>query len=221
MFKSLFRRGVDPRAAKLPSVHTFVDVVVAARAVRSVSVETIDAKGIVTRESLGQRGESAVLVYANPSGRFRARSRIIASDETTTTFELPRSVENLGAAQGEQKRQSVRLDALIVGHWRFAPGGKGIGEFTRGSVRDISRGGCALITERMIKTGTMLELKLPLRSSGEPVVLVGEVMRHQVVESSGKHSHGLRFIAPPPDEEQAIAEYINRKQADLRSRGLA
>jgi hypothetical protein len=41
------------------------------------------------------------------------------------------------------------------------------------------------------------------------------------VPTSGKHSHGLRFQGVTPDEDRAILEFINKKQADLRSRGLA
>jgi c-di-GMP-binding flagellar brake protein YcgR len=53
------------------------------------------------------------------------------------------------------------------------------------------------------------------------VVLLGEVMRHDHIPTSGKHSHGLRFQGVRPEEEQAIVDFINKKQADLRSRGLA
>ncbi|HEV7180678.1 MAG TPA: hypothetical protein VGN11_12460, partial [Candidatus Baltobacteraceae bacterium] len=80
----------------------------------------------------------------------------------------------------------------------------------------------SLICERAMKLGTKLEVQLPLRSGGAaPVVLLGEVMRHDHIPTSGKHSHGLRFQGVRPEEEQAIVDFINKKQADLRSRGLA
>jgi c-di-GMP-binding flagellar brake protein YcgR len=127
----------------------------------------------------------------------------------------------IGAVGGAQKRQSVRLDALVNGHWRLAPGGKGSGEFSRATIRDISRGGCSLIIDVPLKFGTMVEAKFPLVTGAPPVTMLGEVMRHEEIKSSGKHSHGLRFHGVRPEEDQAIIEFINRKQTDLRNRGLA
>ncbi|MDP9025733.1 MAG: PilZ domain-containing protein, partial [Candidatus Eremiobacteraeota bacterium] len=86
----------------------------------------------------------------------------------------------------------------------------------------ISRGGCSLICDRELKFGTEVEVQLPLRGGGAaPLALRGEVMRHEHIAQSGKHSHGLRFTGLRPDEDHAIIEFINRKQTDLRNRGLA
>ncbi len=222
MFKALFG-GSSNRlpSAKLPQVNTFIDAIVAGRPSRSVTVESVGAKGIVTRESLGRPGETAVLLYTTGAGRFRAASKIASSNGTSTVFEMPRHVALVGAATGAQKRQSVRLDALVIGGWRFAPAGKGAGEFVRATIRDISRGGCSLITDRAMKHGTMVEVKMDLNSAGAPLMLLGEVMRHEEIKTSGKQSHGLRFHGLRPEEDQAIVEFINRKQTDLRNRGLA
>jgi hypothetical protein len=62
---------------------------------------------------------------------------------------------------------------------------------------------------------------MKLKPEGPPMTLLGEVMRHEKIKSSGKVSHGLRFQGLRPDEDQAIIEFINRRQAELRSRGLA
>ena len=91
----------------------------------------------------------------------------------------------------------------------------------RATIRDISRGGCALNTDRALKLGTQIEVKLALSERGAPITLLAEVMRHQEIKSSGKHSHGLRFHGVRPEEDHAIIDFINRKQAELRSRGLA
>jgi c-di-GMP-binding flagellar brake protein YcgR len=125
------------------------------------------------------------------------------------------------SGNGSQKRQSVRLDALVSAQWRFAPGGKGSGEFTRCSIRDISRGGCSVILDRELKHGATIEVRLMLRADVAPLTLLAEVMRHQQIPQSGKHSHGVRFHGVRPDEDQAIVEFINRRQSDLRNRGLA
>jgi c-di-GMP-binding flagellar brake protein YcgR len=119
-----------------------------------------------------------------------------------------------------QKRQNVRLDAIVNGEWRFAPGGIGTGEFGKATIRDISRGGCSLILDRELKPRTGVEVRMRLRPEGEALTLLGEVMRHEKIPTSGKYSHGLRFHGIRPAEDQAIIDFINRRQADLRSRGL-
>jgi hypothetical protein len=222
MFKSIFgsREGAVP-LNKLPQLHSFVDVVVGGRPSRSVTVESVGAKGVVTRDALGRVGETAIMVYNAAAGRFRMETKIAAVTATSTQFDPPKRLSLIGAASGSQKRQSVRLDALVTGEWRFAPGGVGTGDFTKATIRDISRGGCSLILDRELKLHTNVEVKMKLRADAAPPVLLGEVMRHEKIKNSGKYSHGLRFLGLRPDEDQAIIEFINRRQADLRSRGLA
>jgi hypothetical protein len=221
MFKTLFGGRTSIPPSKLPQVNSFVDVIVGGRASRSVTVEACNPKGIVTREVLGRPGELATMVYTTPTGRFRLQSKIVSVSAKSTQYEFPKRVDLVGAATGAQKRSSVRLDTLVSGSWRFAPGGKGSGEFVRATLRDISRGGCALNTDRALKLGTMVEVKLALRDDVAPITLLAEVMRHQEIRSSGKHSHGLRFHGVRPEEDHAIIDFINRKQSELRSRGLA
>lgn len=221
MLKSLFSKTAAIPPSKLPQLNSFVDVMAGGRPARQVTVEAVGPKGIVTRETLGRAGETAVIVYQAQAGRFRAQTKIAASGNAKTTFEMPRRVSLIGAATGAQKRQSVRLDAIVGGHWRFAPGGIGTGDWAKCTIRDISRGGCSLIIDRGLKNHAQVEVKMQLRSDAEPLTLLGEVMRHEVIKASGKHSHGLRFHGIRPSEDQAIVEFINRRQADLRSRGLA
>lgn len=222
MIKSLFGgRGNSIPPSKLPQLNSFVDVIVGGRPARSVTVEQVGPKGIVTRETLGKVGEVAILIYTAAAGKFRAEAKIQAVTGSTTQFEPPRRLSLIGAATGAQKRQSVRLDAIVSGEWRFAPQGVGTGEFSKCTVRDISRGGCSLIIDRPLKLHTNVEVRMRLRPDASEMTLLGEVMRHEVIKTSGKHSHGLRFHGLRPDEDQAIIEFINRRQADLRSRGLA
>jgi len=224
IFKAIFG-GSSSRvpATRLPAVHGFVDVAVAGRPVRSVSVEAIDGHSIFTREILGRSGEPAVFVYANEHGKFRFATRIVRAKDGETEFEAPKRVDAVGAAGGggAQKRASVRLDAIVPGQWRFAPQGKGMGEFVRANIRDISRGGCSLIVDRHLKGGTTLEVRLQLRPDRPLVALLGEVMRTEPIAATGRFSHGLRFHGITPEEDHAILDFINRKQAELRSRGLA
>ena len=222
IFKSLFR-GHDKRAVpeeKLPVLHSFVDVSVTGRAMRSVSVEEVGPKHIVVGDIIGRPGERGAFIYQNPMGKFRFAATISEVKEGRTRFEMPAKVESL-AGGGSQKRSSVRLDTLMQGLWRMAPGGHGVGEFMKGSIRDISRGGCALIMDRQCKTGQWLEVKITLRSDAPPLSVLGEIMRVEQVPTSGKFSHGLRFHGVTPHEDHAILEFINRRQAELRNRGLA
>jgi hypothetical protein len=223
MFKSIFggRGGSAVPLSKLPQLNSFVDVIVDGRPARSVTVESVGAKGVVTRDALGSVGETAVLVYNAAAGRFRMETKIVAVSAKSTQFDPPKRLSLIGAAGGSQKRQNVRLDAIVTGEWRFAPGGVGSGEFAKATIRDISRGGCSLIVDRELKLHTKVEIRMKLKSDAPALNFLGEVMRHEKIKSSGKSSHGLRFHGLRPEEDQAIIEFINRRQADLRSRGLA
>jgi c-di-GMP-binding flagellar brake protein YcgR len=222
IFKTLFggsaKKGIPEE--KLPPLHSFVDVTVSGRAARSVSVEELGPR-IAVGDTVGRKGERAVFVYQNAAGKFRFASSVLEARAGMTFFEMPQRIETLGGGGGKQKRSSVRLDTLLTGQWRMAPGGKGVGEFMKGSVRDISRGGCALITDRMCKVGQTIEVKLTLNSSAPPLTVLGEVMRAEQVPTSSKYSHGLRFHGVTPVEDRAILDFINRRTTELRNRGLA
>lgn len=222
ILRSIFgRRAGPPPPEKLPQLHAFIDMVVGGRPGCQVVVEGVDARGILVAGTIGRPGESATAVYATSCGRFKAKTRIAALEGPNTLLELPNGVTMIGAATGEQKRQSVRMDALVAGSWRFAPGDKGSGEFVKCSIRDISRGGCSVILDRELRFGTKIEVRLNLTNSAQPLQLLAEVMRHEVIPQSGKHSHGVRFQGVRPAEDQAIVDFINRRQSDLRNRGLA
>lgn len=222
IFKSLFRGSAKKTTVpeeKLPQLHSFVDVTVGGRAARSVSVEDVSHDHVVVGDTVGRKGERGVFVYQTPAGKFRFAASVVDVRDGMTYFDVPDRVEALGG--GAQKRSSVRLDTLLVGLWRMAPGGKGVGEFMKGSIRDISRGGCALIMDRQCKVGQTLEVKMSLSSEAPPITALGEVMRVEQVPTSGKFSHGLRFHGITPAEDHAILDFINRRTAELRSRGLA
>jgi len=220
IFNSLFgRRRAKVPQERLPLLHVFVDVSVGGRAMRAVSVEEISAKELVTSAVLGRAGETATFHYTNPSGKFKFTTKIASAGKGSTHFEMPSRVYSV--AGGEQKRSNLRMDVLVQGAWRFAPSGKGIGDFVKGSLRDISRGGCALITDRPFKHGQQLEIRMHLRQDAVPMVVLGEVMRSEQIPVSGRYSHGLKFVGIRPNEDQLILDFINRRQAELRNRGLA
>lgn len=221
MFRTLFRaKSKRLPEERLPQLHAFVDVTVGGRAMRSVSVEEIDSKEFVVGDVVGRAGETGVFVYTTPAGRFRFTTKVLEIRQGTTAFAMPQKIEALGGG-ASQKRSSVRMDTLVAGHWRFAPGGKGVGEYQKGSIRDISRGGCSLIADRHFKLSQMLEVRMTLRQEAAPLAVLGEVMRSEQIPTSGKFSHGLRFHGLTAEEDQSIRDFIHRKQTDLRNRGLA
>jgi c-di-GMP-binding flagellar brake protein YcgR len=121
----------------------------------------------------------------------------------------------------EHQRATVRLDVTVPGQWRYAAGGKATGEYLRGALTDLSRTGASLTVEREAKMGTQIELKFSIGTSAQPMVMLCQVMRASKIEASGKMSLGLRFHGVTPDEDRAIMEFINKRQAERRSRGLA
>jgi c-di-GMP-binding flagellar brake protein YcgR len=72
-----------------------------------------------------------------------------------------------------------------------------------------------------VKKSTQVEVKFAISTIATPLVLVAEVMRSEPIESTKKSSLGLRFQGVKPDEDRAIMEYINKRQAERRNRGLA
>jgi hypothetical protein len=221
LFKSLFRPAKKRIPEdKLPALHSFVDVTVTGRSMRSVSVESIGEDGILVGDAVGRTGERAAFIYQNANGKFRFGATIAEVKDGMTRFALPDRIEAVGTA-GSQKRSSVRMDVLLSGQYRLAPSGMGVGEFQKASIRDISRGGCALILDRQCKVGQMLEVRMTLKSDAPPMTVLGEVMRSEQIPTSGKFSHGVRFHGLTPAEGQAILDFINRKQTELRNRGLA
>lgn len=221
IFKSLFRGSVKNNFPEehLPVLHSFVDVTVTGRGMRSVSIEQSGPDQIVVGDTIGRKGDRAVFVYQTPHGRFRFVAAIAELRGGMTHFGMPAKIDTLNG--GAQKRAAVRMDTLLNGQWRMAPGGQGVGEFMKASLRDISRGGCALITERLCKIGQTLEVKVVLDSAELPLTVLGEVMRAEQIPTSGKYSLGLRFQPLTMEEDRAILDFINRRTAELRSRGLA
>ncbi len=221
IFRSLFGGAKKVPQAKLPRLHSLVDVSVGGRPPTSVSLDAIGTRSLTTTSSGARIGEKAIFLYTNQFGRFRFSTVVTGCKDGQTHYHLPERVEPLDNNAGAQKRSSIRIDALVPGMWRQAPGGKGFGDYAKGNVRDISRGGCSLIVERLLPKGSLVEVKLQLKGAGEGVEILGEVMRQERIASSGKHSHGLRFQGVTSGQDRAIMDFINRKQTDLRSRGLA
>jgi hypothetical protein len=219
--------GTKPISAqhklKLPAANAFVELAITQGGPRgSVCVESISDRAISVTALAGTKpGSTGVFSYQNAHGKFRFGSKCVAVKGTHAVFALPERIETLQVFGGVQKRAAVRLDATVPAQWRYAPGGKGSGEYVRASLTDISRSGASLIVDREVRKGTYVEARFSVSTSSSPLVLLAEVMRTSGIEATKKVSLGLRFHGLKSEEDRAIMEFINKRQAERRSRGLA
>ncbi len=211
----------DQLKLKLPQRNSFVALAMTGSGPRgSVCIESLTDRNLVATVLPGTNaGSTGVFTYENTVGKFRFAAKCVAVREGFATFALPERIEALQVFTTQ--RTALRFDTTLAVRWRFAPGGRGSGEFARASLTDISRTGASLIVDREIRPGTYLEACFAVSPVAPPLVLVGEVMRSSGIESSKKISLGLRFNAVKPAEDRAIMEFINKRQADWRNRGLA
>ncbi len=133
---------------------------------------------------------------------------------------MPQRITKQTKCSAARQRNAVRIDTTVNVQWRFTPVGKIATDFVKATLSDLSRGGAQLTVDRELKQGTKVDVNVPLAAAGPPVMLQGEVRRVDKTRT-GKYNAGLRFIDLKPEEDAAISEFINRRQADLRSRGLA
>ncbi len=208
---------------KLPAPNAFVDLAMTARGPRgSVCVETLDDRVFAVTLLPGiTPGVTGVFNYQNVHGRFRFSTKCLAVRGAQAVFAVPDRVETVQIFSAERQRAAVRLDATLPAQWRYAPAGKGTGDYTRASIIDLSRSGASLIVERDVRTGTYVETRFAVSTAATPLVLLGEVMRSEKLDQSKKISLGLRFQGVKADEDRAIMEFINKRQAERRNRGLA
>lgn len=205
----------------LPALHSFVDVAVKNGPKGSVCFENAGAKTFLTSALDGMSpGQNVSFLYSNAQGRFRFTATITATDGKQATFAMPARIETVQKFAGAHKRTTVRIDTTVAMTWRYAQVGKIASEWQKAFVSDISRSGCSLGTDKPIKVGNTLELKLPLRPGGAEVQIRAEAMRVDTINAKNKYSVGLKFAGGQAEAERAVVDYINRRQTDLRGRGL-
>ncbi len=233
LYKALFgcsvaeSKGVASSASRelLPQVHGFVDVALRGKKEReSVPVHELGKGTFATRLLAGLRvGDSADFLYTTTAGRFRFVTTCVALEATQAQFSLPATIKTL--ADFAAKRSAVRLDSMLAVTWRYAPGGIGNGPFVKASLTDLSRNGASLVVARDLKKDAQVEVRITLKSSPEPLVLLSQVMRAAKIESFNKNSTdrntaGIRFLSVDAAAERAIDRYIVGRQADRRDRGI-
>lgn len=208
---------------KLPQVHAFVELTVAGGGSRgSVCIEALNERTVTVTALPGVKsGTTGVFSYQNAHGKFRFSARCAGLRGKAAVYALPERIETLQLFTGAQQRGAVRLELTIAAQWRAAPDGVPAGEYARASLSDLSRSGASLMAGRELRRGSLVELRFIVSTASSPITVLAEVMRSSVVETTKKISLGLKFQGVKPEEDRAIMEFINKRQAERRNRGFA
>ena len=204
----------------LPSLHSFVDVAVRNGPKGSVCFENSGLKTFATSVLPGMSpGQLVSFNYQNTAGKFRFSTAVKAVDDKQATFDIPGKIETIQKFGGSRKRTTVRIDTTVNVQWRYSSTGKIESEWQKGVLSDLSRNGSSLAADREIKSGNIIELKIPL-SHDAPISVRADARRVDKIENTSKYNVGLAFHPLKADAERAVIEFINRRQVDLRNRGL-
>jgi c-di-GMP-binding flagellar brake protein YcgR len=205
--------------AMLPSMHQFVDVAVKNGPKGSICFENAGVKTFLTSTLPGMSaGQQVIFNYQTATGKYRFTAAVKSLDEKQATFELPAKIDTVQKFAGAKKRTNVRIDTTVPVQWRYAPSGKIESEWQKGTLSDLSRAGSSLSVEKEIKSGSILELKVTLGT--DTFTTRADARRVDKIAGKQRHTIGLAFHPLKPEAEKAIVEFINRRQVDLRSRGL-
>jgi c-di-GMP-binding flagellar brake protein YcgR len=187
----------------------------------SVCFENAGLKTFATSVLPGMSaGQQVSFNYSNTGGKYRFSTAVKAVDAKQATFELPGKIETVQKFGGTRKRTTVRIDTTVTVQWRYSSTGKIESEWQKGVLSDISRTGSSLTTDRTIKVGNILELKIPLAGDAPPTTVRADARRVDKIEGTAKFNVGLAFHPLKPEADRAIIDFINRRQVDLRNRGL-
>ena len=205
----------------LPSLHSFVDVAVRNGPKGSVCFENSGAKTFITSMLPGMSpGQLVSFNYSNTGGKYRFSAAVKAVDAKQATFEIPGKIETVQKFGGSRKRTTVRIDTTVTVQWRYSSTGKIESEWQKGVLSDISRTGSSLTTDRTIKIGNIVEVKIPLSGDAPPTTVRADARRIDKIEGTAKFNVGLAFHPLKAEADRAIIDFINRRQTDLRNRGL-
>lgn len=213
------KQSVKQLRELLPAIHSFIDCLVRGGPSGQVCFEAVGLKSITVSKLEGMKaGQTAVFSYTSPSGKYSFTSTISAVGDRQATLAMPTEIKVLQKFAGARQRAGVRVDTTVNAQWRFTPAGRIATEYQRATLSDLSRGGAQLTVDRELKVGEKLDVSIQLAE--KPLLVKAEVRRVDKGRT-GKFNAGLRFLDIGHDAEGAIAQFINRRQADLRNRGLA
>ena len=205
--------------AMMPAMHQFIDVTVRNGPKGQICFESAGVKTFVTNVMPGlAAGQQVIFNYQISTGKYRFTATVKATDGKQATFDLPTKIETVQKFAASKQRTNVRIDTTVQAQWRYAPAGKIETEWQKGVVSDLSRTGSSLAADREVKVGNILELKIPL--GGDTITTRADAKRVDKIGGKEKYTVGLAFHPLKPEAEKAIIEFINRRQVDLRNRGL-
>lgn len=204
----------------LPAVHSFIDCLVRGGPSGQVCFEGAGIKTITVSKLDGMKGgQTAIFTYTTASGKYSFASSVTTVSDQQATLAMPAEIKVLQRFAGARQRAGVRIDTTVNAQWRFTPVGRIATDFQKATLSDLSRGGAQLTVDRELKVGEKVDVNMQLAAK-DPVLVKGEVRRVEKTRT-GKFNAGLRFVEVGPEAERAITEFINRRQMDLRNRGLA
>ena len=198
----------------LPTLHSFVDVAVRNGPKGSVCFENAGIKTFITSVLPGMAaGQQVTFSYSTTTGKIPLHDRGESGRRQTSDIRYPRQDRDGAEVRGsrETHQRPHRYDgtgamALFVDRQDRERMAKGNIE------RSQPHGRSSLATERDIKIGNILELKMPLAPSGAPTLARAEAKRVQKIEGTSKfngrlelsaagrrgRTRGPRFHQPPP-----------------------
>jgi hypothetical protein len=217
----LVRKAEQPARSelhgKLPEINAFVDIGIGGSLNReSVPINAVTATTIVVRRLDGlDVGSAADFLYTNATGRFRFRTVCTKVEGNEAFFELPESIKTI--EKFSARRMALRIPWVTQVQWRYAPDGRGFGDFSSASMMDVSRGGALLVVGRAIKLGSQVEVRFVLNS---PFIEVCEVMRSAKIGTSEKYAIGIRFLSLDRQDERMLIQSLEERCSLRRQRGV-
>jgi c-di-GMP-binding flagellar brake protein YcgR len=205
----------------MPSIHSFVDCTVRGGPRGQICFEGLNAKAITTSKLDGMAaGQTAVLTYTCATGKYSFASTVTNVGSQQATLAMPSEIKVLEQFAGARQRTAHRIDTTVNVQWRFTPTGKIATAYQKATLSDLSRLGAQLTLDRELKVGAHIDVNAPIGAENASVLMHGEVRRVEGTRP-GKFNAGLRFNELKPEIDRAINDFINRRQRDLRNRGLA
>ncbi len=110
----------------------------------------------------------------------------------------------------EERRKFVRLDTRLNVTYTVLPTGTAEQTVTK----DIGGGGICVFTDRVLSSGTRLQVAMRMPGQEQPVNFLAEVMWSEQYEMIGKGEHrravetGIRFIEIAPMDQQAVLQHV-------------
>jgi hypothetical protein len=198
--------------AALPLANDFVNVIVPGMRTQSVPVEDINSETLVIRRMAGiVLGTAAIFDFRNGYGHFRFTAHCRETNANYTIVAVPaeiREIERFGESPN-------RLATLVKVRWRYAPDGKGNGNFINDTMIGLNLEGGSLLFVRDLRPGTLIEVEIQLEGS-ETCTRIAKIRKMEKVQiesgtfkkKAAKFRGELEFVKDDLQESQKIDGFI-------------